>query len=106
PGLFLTGDGGDEVLGRRRVSLPAEVLRTARHGRLPRPALLRAARAALAPASVRASHEEDRLAREEVARWLVPDVRRRYYRDAARIAAAEPLLPARWPSYHLSRPIV
>ncbi|WP_162606523.1 asparagine synthase-related protein [Jiangella asiatica] len=87
-GTLLTGEGGDEVIGPRRVT-PVTLL--VRKRRRPRPALLRAVTAALAPAPLRRAWLRRDIARSDQQPWLRPSVAREHRRQLAADEAAEPL---------------
>ena len=106
-GLWLSGEGGDEVLGPRRTSYADRALRMwAQRPYRPPASLLRAGIVELAPRPLRVRAAEHALARNYRADWLDADLRRRYFRDSATLAASEPLRPARWFGHYLSRPSV
>jgi asparagine synthase (glutamine-hydrolysing) len=105
PGVFLTGEGGDAVLGPRRSSHLVRALRRWAH-RPSRPpgALLRDAAVELAPRPVRVRAATAALATDYGAQWLEPDLRQRYLRAAAALDAAEPWRPSQWFAEYLARP--
>ena len=91
-GSLITGEGGDEVLGRRRG---AQVSRTWRRGPSKiRSKDLRAAGAALAPEPYRRWRERARFDDVEMQPWLRPDARARHHRLLAADLASEPLSTA------------
>ena len=107
PGVFLTGEGGDDVLGPRRFSLTSDVVRYLVRGhRLPPWGLSRAALRGLVPAGVRARQTRDAIDAAYAPDWLRPDLRHGLIGQAAALDAREPLAPSRWLSYHLSLPWV
>lgn len=88
-GSLLTGEGGDEVLGRRRG---AQVSRLWRRGAaMIRPHDLRAAGATLAPERYRRRRERARLDRAQMQPWLRPEARERHHQLLAADFASEPL---------------
>lgn len=88
-GTFLTGEGGDEVLGRRRG---AQVSRLWRRGvRRIRPRDLRAAGSALAPRTYRRRRELVGYDAAGMQPWLRPEVQARHHRLVAEDVASEPL---------------
>ena len=92
-GSFLTGEGGDEVLGRRRGARVSRLWRRG-VGRI-RPNDLRAASSALAPRPYRRSRE---LAAYDVAGmqpWLRPQAQAHHHRLMAADVAREPLTTPR-----------
>ncbi|WP_210438695.1 asparagine synthase-related protein [Nocardioides xinjiangensis] len=92
-GSYLTGEGGDEVLGRRRG---AQVSRLWRRGvRRLRPADLRSAGSALAPRAFRCSRERARLDAADWQPWLRPEAREQHHRLLAADLTTEPLSTAR-----------
>lgn len=92
PGSLLVGEGGDEVLGRRRG---AQVSRVWRRGALSaRPADLRAAGSALAPRPYRRWRERVRFDGAEMQPWLRPGTQARHHRDLAADLTGEPLSTA------------
>ena len=106
-GLWLTGEGGDEVLGPRRSSYAVRAVRASIRGPFHPPAAVwRRTIEELAPNPLRMRWTVDRLLRDSRAEWLDEDLDRRYVRVAASVAAAEPLRPGRWFDYYLSRPTV
>lgn len=107
PGLFLTGEGGDDVLGPRRFSSSSDVARYLLRGhRLPPWALSRLAVRSLVPASLRTRRTRDAIDAAYAPDWLRPGVRRYLIEKAANLDGGEPLAPSRWLSYHLSLPWV
>lgn len=101
PGSFLTGEGGDEVLGRRRG---AQVSRLWRHGvRRIRPRDLRAAGSALAPRPYRRRRELARYGTDDMQPWLRPHARAHHHRLTAADMASEPLTTPRSLEWLLSR---
>jgi len=99
-GLWLTGEGGDEVLGPRRVSYAVRAARSPR-----RRVLSRAVRE-LGSKAMRIRATEAEFHAHYRAEWLEPDIRRHYIRDAAALSAAEPLRPREWFGHYLARPAV
>lgn len=99
-GLWLSGEGGDEVLGPRRVS---HAVRALQH---PRPTVLRRGVSALAPKALRIRAAESAFATDYRAEWLDADLRQHYIRDAATLVASEPLQPSRWFGHYLALPSV
>ncbi|MGN0065018.1 MAG: asparagine synthase-related protein [Nocardioides sp.] len=86
---LLTGEGGDEVLGRRRG---AQVSRLWRRGlRRVRPADLRSAAACLAPPPYRRHREQARFDASAMQPWLRPAARARHHQLLAADLASEPL---------------
>ncbi|WP_156252159.1 asparagine synthase-related protein [Pseudactinotalea terrae] len=86
-GSMLTGEGGDEVLGARRVT-PLTLLR---RRRTPTLALLRRACDALLPRPLRAAAVRHELPVAELQSWLLPDAANRHSRMLAAAEATEPL---------------
>jgi asparagine synthetase B (glutamine-hydrolysing) len=87
-GSMLTGEGGDEVIGPRRVT-PVNLL--LRLHRRPRPVLLAAVASALRPAPVRRAAVRRQMAGDDQQPWLRPGVAREHRRRLAADEAAEPL---------------
>lgn len=85
---LLTGEGGDEVLGRRRG---AQVSRLWRRSRAPGVSDLRSAGASLLPATARARRLAVRLESAAMQPWLTPEVRQHHYAMMAGDLASEPL---------------
>lgn len=101
PGSLLTGEGGDEVLGRRRG---AQLSRLWRRGyRLPNWSDLQAAGSALAPAPLRRWRQHVRYERSEMQPWLRAHARERHYHLLAADLASEPLSTARSLEWLLTR---
>lgn len=90
-GLLLTGEGGDELLGSRRISAIAAVTQRVRHRHIPSRALGRVALEAVAPRRARESMLLRQLERDYEAHWLATDLRRELLRRIARLDAKEPL---------------
>ncbi|WP_165962775.1 asparagine synthase-related protein [Occultella glacieicola] len=86
-GAMLTGEGGDEVLGARRVT-PLTLLRRRRR---PTRALLRGAAHALSPSSVRRRQIRRELESARLQHWLRPDAKNQHLRLMAADEATEPL---------------
>ena len=91
-GSLLTGEGGDEVLGRRRGYRVSRTWR--RDPRSLRPRDLRAAGSALAPLPYRRVRERVRLDRAALQPWLSPETRLRHHRLLAADLASERLTTA------------
>jgi asparagine synthetase B (glutamine-hydrolysing) len=106
PGLFLSGEGGDEVLGPRRASVAALPLRHLRRRQRPPASSLRTACVAVAPRVLRSRLAARSLLAGGYGAWLEPSLRSRYARRIADLGAAEPWRPARWAGYYLARPDV
>ncbi|WP_141711666.1 asparagine synthase-related protein [Jiangella alba] len=87
-GSILTGEGGDEVIGPRRTT-PVTLL--VRKRRRPRPELLAATAAALAPGPVRAFRVRRQMSGDAQQPWLRPAVARRHRRLLAADEGSEPL---------------
>lgn len=86
-GALLTGEGGDAVLGARRIAAITLIRRTRR---APRQLLLPALRSVLPRPLLR--HAMTRMARSsDQARWLRPEAMAEHVRRVAEDAAAEPL---------------
>jgi asparagine synthase (glutamine-hydrolysing) len=106
-GLWLTGEGGDEVLGPRRASYGERAARTwLRRPYKPPWTLLRRGMAEMVPRPLRRQAAEAALTRDYRTEWLDADLRQRYLRDAAELAAEEPLRPSDWFGHYLARPSV
>ena len=89
PGSFLTGEGGDEVLGRRRG---AQVSRLWRRGAASlHPRDLRSAGSTLAPRSFREARVRAQLDAAGMQPWLRPEAREHHHRLLAADLASEPL---------------
>ncbi|MCU1459180.1 MAG: hypothetical protein JWL73_3272 [Actinomycetia bacterium] len=107
PGLLLTGEGGDEVLGLRRSSWLAEAARYVLRGRrVPPRGTTRQAMRSLAPHALRRRWATNEIDAAYGADWLHADLRRDLVARAAALAAEEPLSAADWGPYHLSMPRV
>lgn len=91
-GSLLTGEGGDEVLGRRRGAQVSRLWR--RGGSRLRPRDLRSAGSALGPEPYRRWRERVRLDRACMQPWLRPETQRRHHRLLAADFASEPLTTA------------
>ena len=100
-GAFLTGEGGDEVLGRRRGAQVSRLWR--REARLLRGRDLRAAASTLSPAAYRRRRVLAQLDDGGMQPWLRPDTRERHHRLAARDLAGEPLTTPRSLEWLLTR---
>ena len=88
-GSLLTGEGGDEVLGRRRG---AQVSRLWRRGlRRVRPRDVRSAASAVSPQWYRYPRELARFEGADMQPWLLAAPRRRHHRLVAADLASEPL---------------
>ncbi|PZF85491.1 asparagine synthase-related protein [Jiangella anatolica] len=87
-GSMLTGEGGDEVIGPRRVT-PVNLL--VRLRRRPRPILLAAVGSSLRPAVLRRAAVRRQMAADDQQPWLRADVARAHRRLLAADEAAEPL---------------
>lgn len=87
-GSLLTGEGGDESIGPRRIT-PLTLLLCKR--RRPRRALLTSSAAALAPVPVRRSRLRAQMRRTATHTWLRPEVATEHDRLLAADEAAEPL---------------
>lgn len=87
-GALLTGEGGDEVIGPRRTT-PLTLL--VRKRRRPRPELLAATAAALAPGPVRRLRVRRQMTGDGQQPWLRPAVALRHRRLLSADEAAEPL---------------
>lgn len=90
-GSLLTGEGGDEVLGRRRG---AQVSRLWRRGKRPDLVALRSAAGSLAPESVRRRRLRASLDESAMQPWLSPAVRDHNHQLLAADWASEPLSTA------------
>ncbi|MBZ2199015.1 asparagine synthase-related protein [Occultella gossypii] len=86
-GTMLTGEGGDEVLGARRVT-PLTLLRRRRR---PTRTLLRGAAQALSPTLVRQRQIRRELESARLQHWLRADAKDRHLRRIAADEATEPL---------------
>nr|WP_281386462.1 asparagine synthase-related protein [Jiangella mangrovi] len=87
-GSMLTGEGGDEVIGPRRMT-PVNLL--VRLRRRPRPILLAAVASSLRPAPVRRAAVRRQMVADDQQPWLRPAVAREHRRLLAVDEAAEPL---------------
>lgn len=87
-GSMLTGEGGDETIGPRRTT-PVTLL--VRKRRRPRPELLAATAAALAPGPVRRFRVRRQMADDAQQAWLRPAIARRHRRLLAADEESEPL---------------
>jgi len=106
-GLWLTGEGGDEVLGPRRASYGERAVRAwLRRPSRPPVTLLWRGVTEMVPRPMRRRAAEAALARDYRAEWLDADLRQRYFRQAATLAADEPLRPSGWFGQYLTRPSV
>lgn len=103
-GLFLTGEGGDELLGWRRITPIARAAQRARRGHAPSRPLSRVALQSLAPWPMRETLLGRRLDRNYGAAWLSTDVRRDLLRKIARLDASEPLRARPYSEYALNLP--
>jgi len=90
---LLTGEGGDEVLGRRRGAQVSRLWR--RRLRDLRARDLRSAGSCLAPVAYRRRSEQTRFERADMQPWLLPAARSRHHRLVAADLAAEPLTTPR-----------
>jgi asparagine synthase (glutamine-hydrolysing) len=99
-GLWLSGEGGDEVLGPRRVSYAVRAARS------PRVRAAWSGLGELAPKALRIRAAEADYQEHYRAEWLDGELRQRYIHDAATLSAAEPLRPSEWFGYYLARPSV
>ncbi|GAB3022503.1 hypothetical protein GCM10011376_27970 [Nocardioides flavus (ex Wang et al. 2016)] len=88
-GSIVTGEGGDEVLGRRRGAQVSRLWR--RPARALRAHDLRAAGSAAAPRSYRSRRARAHLESSNMQPWLRPAARERHHRLLAADIAAEPL---------------
>lgn len=89
-GSMLTGEGGDEVIGAKRIT-PVTLL--VRKRRRPTRRLLNACAGAVAPAVLRRARLRSEMKQSGAQPWLRPAVAREHRRLLARDEAAEPL---RW----------
>ncbi|GAA2743239.1 hypothetical protein GCM10009868_16240 [Terrabacter aerolatus] len=87
-GSFLTGEGGDEVFGDRRV---ARVRHVRDRGRRPTLAESRSAATALAPEVVRRWRIRTRLERDSFQPWVRSEILRVHHQLLATDAASEPI---------------
>ena len=100
-GSFVTGEGGDEVLGRRRGAQVSRLWR--RHPRALRAHDLRAAASAAAPRPYRRNRVRSQLDSAEMQPWLRPTARERHHRLTAADIAHEPLTTRRSLEWLLTR---
>lgn len=91
-GTLLTGEGGDEILGQRRCTPVATLLRSLKPKRTVRLDLVAPALNALAPRPVRGRRARRGMA-HDLQGWLRPEVRARHLRLLAEELTAEPF---RW----------
>jgi hypothetical protein len=87
-GTLLTGEGGDEVLSPRRLSLVRQL--TGRHITVNKVALKQLG-LAFAPRRVRAARERRHMDSGIGANWLTTDARHEFFDELAHDAASEPL---------------
>ncbi len=87
-GTLLSGEGGDEVLSPRRLSLVRQL--AGRHIPVTKVALKQLG-LALSPRRVRASHDRRRIEASIGAHWLTPDARATFLDEVAHDTAREPL---------------
>jgi asparagine synthase (glutamine-hydrolysing) len=107
PGLFLTGEGGDDVLGPRRWTAANHAARSLiRDRKLPPLRFARGALRGLVPAALRAGSTFADIDTAYAPDWLKAKSRRRLVEKAVVLEAREPLTPVRWLRYHLSLPWV
>lgn len=100
-GSFLTGEGGDEVLGRRRGAQVSRLWR--RDFRRLRTRDLRAAASAVAPTWYRQRRALAQFDESVMQPWLLPEARERHHQLAARDLAGEPLTTRRSLEWLLTR---
>lgn len=106
-GVLLTGEGGDEALGVRRLSWLAEAGRYLLRGkRVPPRRVIRSAALSVAPTTVRRQALIGELDSGYRPAWLGPLLRRDLVSRTAALQCEEPLRPTRWPSHHWSLPHV
>ena len=101
-GSYLTGEGGDEVLGPRRAPYARVVLRAPKgvaRSRALRPAVARN----LAPRAARFFILWHNYSRAEISPWLKPAAARRFNFEMARSMAHEPLSWRAFLRWHLRR---
>ncbi len=107
PGLLLTGEGGDDVLGWRRLSPASDAARAVvRNHRVPPPPLIRAAAVDVMPRALRNRGARVAIDSAYAPDWLEPELRDRLVATAAELEAAEPRSTTRWLNYHLRLPWV
>ena len=90
-GTLLSGEGGDELFGSRRVSAIASAARLARHRHAPCRKDLRDVLEALGPRRFRQWLSLRQLDRDYPTDWLTLDVRQRLLGVVAHLLSAEPL---------------
>lgn len=100
-GLLLSGEGGDEVLGRRRVSGALVAARTIRHGRMAGGRALTAAALDLLPRNLRRGSVKRSLRTGFQPLWLDDDHAEVVLDHLADEVLATPLSPARFMDHHL-----
>jgi asparagine synthase (glutamine-hydrolysing) len=107
PGLFLTGEGGDDVLGPRRITRAARLLRMlVREQSVSARATSRAFADAFAPTTARTTAVQRRIESHYGPSWLEPALRHDLVRKAAQLEAHEPARPSGWPRFYLGLPWV
>lgn len=99
-GSLLTGEGGDEVLGRRRG---AQISRLWRRGKRLDGSALRSAAGAVAPASYRRRRVRASLDKSAMQPWLSDEVRVRHHKLLAADWTSEPLTTPRSLEWLLTR---
>lgn len=105
--VLLSGEGGDESLGARRVRWLAEAVRHVVRGRhLPPGHVLGPAARSLLPVPLRRRALEREIDDLYAPDWLDQDLRTDLIGQAAALDAAEPLRPSQWADHHLSSPRV
>ncbi len=100
-GTRMTGEGGDEVFGPRRVTMLTRARREPL-SRLARPGTLRRTAEPLAPEAVRRARWRRRLTADLELSWIRPPARRRVLDRLARHLASEPLDWRRSLHWHLA----
>jgi asparagine synthase (glutamine-hydrolysing) len=106
-GVWLTGEGGDAVLGPRRLShLDVAIGMWSRRPAHPPVRRLRRGLLELAPRPLRGRSATAACVRSYGAEWLHPDLRQDYLRRVGELDASEPLRPSLWFGHYLARPHV
>jgi asparagine synthase (glutamine-hydrolysing) len=106
PGLVLSGEGGDEILGPRRVTPALAVARRVRRERRTTWSELHLAVSALCPRAVRRPTVVADITESYPTPWLSNELRQQLVERLVELYEAEPVPPARYPPYSLGLPWV